>query len=91
MSSTTENLLNYDMDDEIQKNHEIDKSKTNSSKNYQKILSDENEEIIFSCDNDGYDVRLSNESQPLLGGNDHHEVHQIIYNQFPSRFDYQHL
>lgn len=90
---STENLVNIDIEsDEICNEHEEDISANHNNKiisnnrNYQKILSDESE-IIFSCDNslDECD-RLPNESQPLLGGIDHNDVHQIIYNQFPSEY-----
>lgn len=41
---------------------------------------------VMICDNNSQDESLANESQPLLGGGlDHHDAHQVIYNQFPSK------
>lgn len=83
---STENLVNIDIEsDDINIEHDVDISANNKNRNYQKINSDDSE-IIFSCDNQlDENERLANESQPLLGV-DHHDAHQIIYNQFPSEF-----
>lgn len=89
---STENLVNIDIEsDGIHNEHEVEisgnsnKNSINRNRNYQKIfLSEEDSEIIF-CDNNLDECeRLHNESQPLLGGVDQNDVHQIIYNQFPS-------
>ena len=84
---SSENLVNIDIDsDGIHNEHEVEISgnnKNSNNRNYQKVLTEENE-IIFSCDNNLDECdRLPSESQPLLG-TDHHDTNQIIYNQFPS-------
>lgn len=87
---STENLVNIDIESDGTHHEYGEESsanqKINNNRNYQKVLSEESE-IIFSCDNilDDCDRLGPNESQPLLGL-DHHDGHQIIYNQFPSEY-----
>lgn len=70
-------------------NENSENSGLSPTKSHQKINLDETE-VIFSDPNatNSLEDDLPNESQPLLGG-DHHETHQIIYNQFPSKFSIQ--
>lgn len=58
-------------------------AKSNTSIIRNQKYSDETEEVMI-CDSNSLDGSLANESQPLLGGLEHHDGHQIIYNQFPS-------
>jgi hypothetical protein len=85
---TSENLVTIDFDTDsadADQDAEINaKSSFNSAIGRQKIL-EEPEEIIFSGGDSNLDEILVSESQPLLGSGDH-ETHQIIYNQFPSKF-----
>ncbi|KAG5680421.1 hypothetical protein PVAND_009929 [Polypedilum vanderplanki] len=76
---TSENLVTIDFDSDTlntEHNAEISVKSFNSAR--PKI--NEEPEIIFSGDSNLDEI--INESQPLLGGTDH-EIHQIIYNQFP--------
>lgn len=84
---TTENLVTIDFDSENvnSENSGLSPKNKNHQKSHQKNLL-EDTDVIFS-DNILEDEieRIPNESQPLLGGGDHHDTHQIIYNQFPSK------
>lgn len=81
---TSENLVTIDFDSDIVNCNNGDEiSSNNNFKCHQKYL--EETEVIFSDCNNLEDIeRIASESQPLLGGGDHHDSHQIFYNQFPS-------
>lgn len=82
---SVENLVTIDFEsDGINQENDEGISAKNNNRNYPKNISDETE-VIFNDSNSLMEDRLANESQPLLGGMDHHDVHQIIYNQFPSK------
>lgn len=90
---SVENLVTIDFDSDGVNSHrdgeneeEVTKQNSNNfnNRNYPKNT-DETTDVIFSDNNCLMDDRIANESQPLLGGLDHHEAHQIIYNQFPSK------
>lgn len=78
---TTENLVTIDFEPEPvnSENAQITPIKNLLKSNQKNILDDS--DVIFSDSLDEDADR--NESQPLLGG-EHHETHQIIYNQFPN-------
>lgn len=78
---TSENLVTIDFDSDVaNSDHNADISSIN-------CYNRETSEILFSGDNNLEDIERINESQPLLGGgSDSHDGHQIIYNQFPSKF-----
>jgi len=82
---TTENLVTIDFEPELvnSENAQITPIKNLLKSNQKNILDDS--DVIFSDSLDEDTER--NESQPLLGG-EHHETHQIIYNQFPSKFSH---
>jgi hypothetical protein len=65
---SSENLVNIDI--------ESDGPDDNRNNRY---LKNSIEEVQFNC-MDGQ----ANENQPLLGGIDHADAGQVIYNQFPS-------
>lgn len=62
---------------------ESDGHEDTSSKNRNYLKNNNlDEEVLFS---DNVDIPNNNdESQPLLGGIDHQDACQVIYNQFPS-------
>ena len=85
---TSHNLVTIDFDsDVVSESHEAET--TSKKKCLQKVLEEsEVSEVIFrDCNNlEDIDSHIPSESQPLLGsGSDHHETHQVIYNQFPSK------
>lgn len=91
-----ENLVKIDIESEGANSEHDDNpkeelsAKSNNCNIRNQKYSDETEEVMI-CDSNSLDESLANESQPLLGGLDHHDGHQIIYNQFPSKCTIQFL
>lgn len=93
---TSENLVTIDFDsDTVNAGQNEEAGPKNNSYNcirQNTKLLEETAEIVFSgdidCNLDEILVNESNESQPLLGGcSTDHDTHQIVYNQFPSKFN----
>lgn len=83
---SVENLVTIDFEsDGVHNEHDEDINSKNINCNNRNYPKNDETDVVFNDNNSLMDDRIANESQPLLGGLDHHEAHQIIYNQFPSK------